>query len=130
MRRHIETILDRAPDAGRRARRLVARFCASRRVKALAPDAETLATELVENTLQHTESVPRLRLELRRGLLTVAVSDDDPAEAYLREGTDGRPSLGMLLVTQIARTWGCTPSRAGGKTVWASLRETHGTGLP
>lgn len=119
MRRHTETTLVRAPEAARQARRIVAATCADWRINGLEADAEIVATELVENTLQHTESTPRLRLVLRDGALTVAVSDDDGAAAYVREAGE-RGGFGMLMVSRIARMWGCTRARAG-KTVWAVL---------
>ncbi len=81
-----------------------------------------VATELVENALGHTESTPRLRLELRRGRFTVAVADDDPLPAVLRERlTRTEPGLGLWLVVRVARRWGCARSWSGGKVVWAVL---------
>jgi anti-anti-sigma regulatory factor len=89
----------------------------------LVGDAQMIATELVENTVRHTVSAPTLRLELRYGLLTVAVADDDPREAVLREGDgDSRLSSGLLVVSKTAKAWGCTPLMSGGKVVWAVLK--------
>lgn len=119
MRRHTETTLRRGPEAARQARRIVAAACADWRIDGLESDAEIVATELVENTLQHTRSIPRLRLVLRDGALTVAVSDDDSEAVHLRGEERGR-GFGMLIVSRIARVWGCTRARAG-KTVWAVL---------
>ena len=111
----------RAPEAARQARRIVAAACADWRIGGLESDAEIVATELVENTLQHTRSIPRLRLVLRDGALTVAVSDDDSEAAHVREEESERGrGFGMLIVSRIARVWGCTRARAG-KTVWAVL---------
>lgn len=120
MRCRTETTLVRAPEAAREARRIVAAICADWRITGLESDAEIVATELVENTLQHTRSTPRLRLVLRDGALTVAVSDDD-SQACTREeaGKHGR-GFGMLMVSRIAQVWGCTRARAG-KTVWAVI---------
>lgn len=122
MRRHTETTLVRAPEAARQARRIVAAACARWRINGLEPDAEIVATELVENALQHTDSAPRLRLVLHDGALTVAVSDDDTAAARVREAGSGRQGggLGMLLVSRIAGQWGCTRAKSS-KTVWAVL---------
>lgn len=119
MRKCAEIILPRAPDAARRARRFVDDVCADLRLTALEDDAETIASELVENTLQHTASAPHLALEQRPGGLTVSVSDGDPARAYVRQG-DACGGFGMLLVARTATDWGCT-QREGGKTVWARL---------
>jgi anti-sigma regulatory factor (Ser/Thr protein kinase) len=120
MQSRAEITLVRAPESARQARRFVDGVCADWRITALIMDAETVASELVENTLQHTKSMPRLELELHDDELTVSVSDDNPARAYVREG-GGRGGFGMLMVQQTAREWGCTPSGTGGKTVWARL---------
>lgn len=79
-------------------------------------DARLLANELVENNLMHTHAEPLLRLELRRGLLTIAVSDNDPGLAVLGKGN------GLKLVGAIATVWGCMPTMDGGKIVWTVLR--------
>lgn len=84
--------------------------------------AELIATELVQNVLQHTASAIDVRVELRRGVLSVAVSDDDPAPAVRRESTDrDDPPLGLPLIASLATAWGCTPT-ATGKVVWGTLR--------
>lgn len=120
MQSHAEITLVRTPEAARRARRFVDGVCVDWHITSLTPEAETVASELVENTLQHTESTPKLSLELNRGELTVAVSDDSPRRAYVRNA-NSRGGFGMLIVQQTARDWGCTPSADGGKTVWARL---------
>lgn len=69
-----------------------------------------------------TTSLPRLRLELRRELLTIAVSDDDPRPAVLLERPDLlEPGLGLRIVAQTARAWGSSKRWTGGKVVWAVL---------
>jgi hypothetical protein len=110
----------------RRARYFARMNCGRWQISELITDAMTVVTSLVENTLLHTTSTAFLRMELRRDLLTIAVSDDDPAPAVLRERAEGgvAPS-GLLLVSAIATVWGCTPTLTGGKTVWAVLRP-HG----
>jgi anti-anti-sigma regulatory factor len=88
----------------------------------LVGDAELVATELVENTVKHTVSDVTLRLEFSSGLLTVAVGDDDPREAVLREQAyDSVQASGLVIVGRVARVWGCTPTMSGGKIVWAVL---------
>jgi anti-anti-sigma regulatory factor len=88
----------------------------------LIGDAELIATEFVENTVRHTVSDLTLRLELRNGLLTVAVADDDPREAVLREHSCERAQAsGLVMVARVAEVWGCTPAMTGGKIVWAVL---------
>jgi hypothetical protein len=106
-----------------RARGFVRGACARWRVPELAEDAELIATEFVENALRHTDSVPRLGLELRRGTLTVEVADESSRPAVVREGLDlAEAGLGLRMVAKVAKTWGSSRGRSGGKTVWAVLR--------
>ncbi|WIY07516.1 ATP-binding protein [Amycolatopsis mongoliensis] len=106
-----------------RARGFVRGVCDRWRVPELAEDAELIATEFVENVLRHTDSVPRLGLVLRRGTLTVEVADESARPAVVREGLDPTETgLGLRMVAKVAKTWGSSRRRSGGKTVWAVLR--------
>jgi signal transduction histidine kinase len=120
--RRVHLDLGNEPLSSRRARLFVRSICHRWRVADLIPDAEQIATELVENSVQHAESHAMLRLELRRGLLTVAVSDDSSREAVLVEriSTMDR-GIGLRIVSQRAKAWGCSPRLGGGKVVWAVL---------
>ncbi|MFG1646723.1 ATP-binding protein [Amycolatopsis sp. NPDC049252] len=121
-RRRAVQLLAPTVDASALAREFVSRVCAQWGVPEYEEDGRLIATELVENTIRHTVSAPRLRLELRRGLFTVAVGDDDPHPAVLHERLDpGEAGIGLRLVAQVARVWGCSRSWAGGKVVWAVL---------
>ncbi|OXM60562.1 ATP-binding protein [Amycolatopsis vastitatis] len=121
-RRRGGRLLDRSSRTSARARGFVRGTCAEWMVPELAEDAELVATELVENVLRHTDSAPRLRLELRRGMLTVEVADDSASPAVLREGLDlAETGLGLRMVTKVAKNWGSSRSGSGGKTVWAVL---------
>ena len=102
------------------ARRFVLDVCSDWPVGARTEDAVMVANELVENTLLHTYCAPSLRLELRRGLLTIAIYDDDPAMAHLAEPDPDR-HRGLVLVARLSRAWGCSPTPSGGKVVWAVL---------
>lgn len=105
------------------ARRFVLDVCSDWPVAKRTTDAVMIVNELVENTLLHTYSAPSVRLELRRGLLTVAVYDTDPSPARLIEHTSSSGSHGgLILVAQLARAWGCSPTPGGGKVVWAVLQ--------
>jgi anti-sigma regulatory factor (Ser/Thr protein kinase) len=112
----------------RAARRFVEQTCASWRITgSVAADAVQVTSELVENTVVHTLSDARVRLELCRGVLTVAVSDESPAPAVMVDpGADAHNAgRGVHLLAQLARTWGCIQDRVnGGKTVWAVLRNS------
>ncbi|MEV6876204.1 ATP-binding protein [Amycolatopsis sp. NPDC051128] len=121
-RRRVSRLLARSPLASASARGFVRGVCGEWMVPELAEDAELIATELVENALRHTDSVPRLRLELRRRMLTVEVADESARPAVLREGLDPvAAGLGLRLVTKVAKLWGSSRSGSGGKTVWAVL---------
>ncbi|MEV6903994.1 ATP-binding protein [Amycolatopsis sp. NPDC051372] len=112
----------RSPRAAAHARWFVREKCADWRVPHLGDDACLVVTELVENTMAHTESAPRLRLDLRREIFTVAVADDSPVNAYLREGLGfADRGFGLRLVARLARTWGSSRTWQGGKVVWAVL---------
>ncbi|HEY0450556.1 STAS domain-containing protein [Actinophytocola sp.] len=105
------------------ARRFVLDVCRQWPVAMRVQDAMIIANELVENTLLHTYCAPSLRLELRRGLLTVAVYDDDPAPARLIEPeAETLCHRGLVLVSELSRVWGCSPTPSGGKVVWAVLK--------
>jgi len=111
--------------SARLARLFVLAMCAEWDVTARSADAVTVVNEMVENTLLHTYCAPSVRLELRRGLLTVAVYDDDPTEARLVDPTPPGSAIlrrrGLVLVSSLSRAWGCTPTPVGGKVVWAVL---------
>jgi hypothetical protein len=128
VRRRCERVFPRAGASSAHAREFVTARLTDWGVPELAEDARFIATELVENVLTHTASEPRLRLDLRRGVCTVAVADDDTRPAMLLERLSPfEPGMGLKLVAQIARTWGCSRSWAGGKVVWAVLLQPPGT---
>ncbi len=62
------------PASARVARRFVASTCELWRCEDASEDAVAIVSELVGNVVRHTASEADLRLELRRQLLTVAVS--------------------------------------------------------
>ncbi|GLZ41122.1 hypothetical protein Acsp05_47460 [Actinokineospora sp. NBRC 105648] len=108
------------------ARAFVGEICAEWDLRGYAvAEIQQVAGELLDNTMQHTNSEARLRLELRRGLFTVAVGDDDPTPPVARDpGADPVPrGMGLLLVAEFAKAWGCLVDPAGErKVVWAVLR--------
>ncbi|WP_068273035.1 STAS domain-containing protein [Aldersonia kunmingensis] len=84
--------------------------------------ALVIATEFVENTLQHTPYEPTLRLEYREPNLTVAVADDSSEHPVRREDEHGTVALsGLGMVTTLSTAWGSTPRVDGGKVVWAVI---------
>ncbi|WP_410590074.1 ATP-binding protein [Amycolatopsis sp. lyj-23] len=122
VRRRCERVFPCAEGTSARIREFVTAKLAEWDVPELAEDARLIATELAENVLRHTASEPKLRLDLRGGVCTVAVADQDTRPAMLLERLSPfEPGMGLKLVAQIARTWGCSRSWAGGKVVWAVL---------
>ncbi|MGW4529134.1 ATP-binding protein [Amycolatopsis sp. NPDC004378] len=126
-RRRATKLLARSPHISSVARAFVDRTCADWSLGDLVQDAQMVATELVDNAMLHTDADPQLRLELCNGHLTIAVSDDNPRAAVLRERlTALEPGLGLRLVAQIAKVWGSSRAWSGGKTVWAVLPRASG----
>ncbi len=83
--------------------------------------AETITTELVRNVLAHTQSAPRLRLELNGDRLTIAVADDSPLPAVRREPVEGTFAFaGLGVVSELSRAWGSLAT-GDGKVVWAVI---------
>lgn len=116
-------VLPHDPRSPGAARQFVRRTCAHWNLSGVpVQDAVQIASELVQNSVEHTLSEARLRLEPRRARLTVAVGDDDPAPVVLADpGSDfANTGRGVHIIAQLARTWGCVADEAGGrKTVWA-----------
>ncbi|MFI6870020.1 ATP-binding protein [Nocardia sp. NPDC050406] len=113
--RRANTDLPLAADCAQRSRRFVDDICTRWNIADLRCDARLVATELVENAFLHSRSHTRIRLRLERrdDLLTVAVADDDPREAVLREPTHGSPHLyGLHVVARLSHAWGCAPPLA------------------
>jgi hypothetical protein len=123
-RRRSRLRLPADPRGSALARRFVRQLCRRWDIPEAIEDAAAIATELVENVVQHTGSTSVLRLELRGRMLSVAVSDEDRRPAVLREAVNSAaPSAGLAIVTALAQAWGSTPT-PDGKIVWAALRLT------
>jgi anti-sigma regulatory factor (Ser/Thr protein kinase) len=113
------------PAAVPAARRLVRETCLDWGCGNASDDAELIAAELVTNAVLHARTSSTIRLELRRGLLTIAVTDQSPRPAEPRpqhESDSMTPTgFGLRIVDQLAKAWRSVPT-ADGKTVWATLR--------
>jgi hypothetical protein len=133
VRHRADRTLPRTTNTAALARSFVRELAGQWDVPELVYDGALIAGELADNALRHTSSVPRMRLDLRRGLLTVAISDDDPSPAVLLERSDVRsPGLGLSIVAHAAKVWGSSHRWSGGKVVWAVLTSArhHGRGEP
>jgi hypothetical protein len=105
----------------RRSRELVTGWLTAWSRAEFVPVTNIIATTLVENVLQHTDSRPCVRLESDDAVVAVAVEDSSHIPAALREGEteNGVPS-GLRIVAALCRMWGQAPTPAG-KTVWAAI---------
>jgi hypothetical protein len=105
-----------------RARELISAWLTAWSRIDLIPVTKIVATTLVENVLQHTDSRPRVRLEAEGDAVTVAVEDDSHTPAGVTERVVGSyvPPSGLRIVSVLCRMWGNAPTPAG-KTVWAVL---------
>lgn len=110
------------PASARLARHLIKQTCGEWGIPEMANDAMVVASELIDNMVQHARSEGRLRLELRRNMLTVAVADEDARPPQLRvPGVRTAGGRGLVLVDKLSRNWGTAPQLSGGKVVWAVL---------
>jgi len=121
-RRFHRMLLPNSPTAPLMARAAVRDACAQWQVSSMINDAVLVASELVENAVAHAHSESSLRIELRRGGLSIAVRDRDPEPATLVPSQPHAPGFrGLELVDRVTVAWGSTPSTDGGKIVWAVL---------
>jgi len=93
----------------------------------LLPTGELLLSELVTNAIQHARTARgrliQIRFRLACGLLRIEVHDADNGKPALRDATDhDEAGRGLLLVHELAQSWGCCPRRGGiGKFVWCHI---------
>jgi anti-anti-sigma factor len=105
----------------RESRRLVREWLTAWSQSALIPVALVVVNVFVENVLQHTASVPMMRIEAGGGAAAIAVSDASNAPALrLPPPTDGIDVSGLAIVEALSRAWGSAPTSSG-KTVWAII---------
>lgn len=80
-----------------------------------------VASELITNTLLHTDSPPTVQLMIVQGGLRLEIEDESGAHprkrSYASDATTGR---GMLLVESMTSRWGTEPV-PGGKVVWCEF---------
>jgi anti-anti-sigma factor len=105
----------------RESRRLVREWLTDWSQPALIPVALVVVNVFVENVLEHTGSVPMMRIETDAGTAIIAVSDDSSAPAVrLPSPAKGIDVSGLAIVDALSRAWGSTPTSSG-KTVWAVI---------
>ncbi len=105
----------------RESRRLVREWLTAWSQTALIPVALVVVNVFVENVLEHTGSVPMMRVETDGATATIAVSDGSNTPAVrLQSPTNGIDVSGLAIVEALARAWGTAPTSSG-KTVWAVI---------
>jgi anti-sigma regulatory factor (Ser/Thr protein kinase) len=91
----------------------------------LVDRAMLVASELVTNAVVHTKGPLRLRLELVAGLLRLAVADQSPRLLGLAADPgdpDAEGGRGLLVVDQLASSWGVHHPPEDGKVIWCVLQ--------
>ena len=105
----------------RESRRLVREWLTEWSQPALIPVALVVVNVFVENVLEHTGSVPMMRVESDGATATIAVSDGSNTPAVrLPPPEEGIDVSGLAIVDALSRAWGSAPT-ATGKTVWAVI---------
>jgi LuxR family transcriptional regulator, maltose regulon positive regulatory protein len=121
LREHLA--LEPVAAAARVGREFVREVCGRWGLAGLADPAALLASELIRLAVVHARTALELRVERLGSRLHVAVKDQDPDLLRLlaaKEETDRR--LSLLIVDQVATSWGVHQDGAGGKTAWSTLR--------
>jgi hypothetical protein len=119
VRRRARTELPIAPVSIDLARAMVIDRLTRWDARDLIPVAATVATVLVENVIDHTDSAPVLIVESYRDAVTVAVEDGSDRLPERHEGASRGAELvsGLAIVSALCRAWGTIPTPTG-KSVW------------
>ena len=124
MQREQRVELPPRPSSAREARRFVARA-----LKDAAPEARDvgvlLASELVTNAVLYSQGRIVLEVEPRDATYRICIHDPMPCDVEPRRtpvtATSGR---GLLLVEQLAQSWGVQSPVDSGKDVWFEVPRT------
>jgi anti-sigma regulatory factor (Ser/Thr protein kinase) len=99
-------------------RELTAMYAA---VDSVAPDVQTVVSELVTNAVRANARRLSLALDGHHSYVRIATSDDAPGvPAKQHPGPDNSHGRGLLIVDALAARWGVHREH-GGKTVWADI---------
>jgi anti-anti-sigma factor len=119
--RHVDVELPADLSSLRESRRLVREWLTVWTRPKLIPVALVVVNVFVENVLEHTPSIPKVRVETDGATATIAVSDRSKSPARrLAAPAHGTDVSGLAIVDALSRAWGSTPT-PGGKTVWAVI---------
>lgn len=102
------------------ARRFVRDVLMSRQVAGSVVDTvELLTSEVVTNAIIHGRSGPLLAVDVSDRAIRVAVGDGSPELPVRRLGRpDDVSGRGVLIVEELATSWGVVRERNGSKRVW------------
>ena len=109
------------PASASRARQL-----ARERLRAVCPPdildtVALLVTELVTNAILHARTPMQLELEAHADHVRLCVEDASPEQPQVRRyGSDAVTGRGLVLVEQLATSWGVEPTLSG-KVVWCKI---------
>lgn len=121
-RERVRTDLPRSREGIELARDVVTYWLSNWDLRGVLPAVATVATALVENVLDHTQSAPGLIVEKYRDTVAVAVEDNTSSLPVRHEdvsrGVDA--VSGLAIVSALCRAWGSAPTSSG-KTVWAVI---------
>ncbi|BCZ20410.1 STAS domain-containing protein [Mycobacterium senriense] len=122
VRRRARTSLARNISSLEIARRVIAEWLTQWGIREMIPIAATLATVLVENVFDHTQSAPVLIVESYQDAVTVAVEDSSAHLPGRHEDSEFGANIvsGLAIVAALSRAWGASPTLSG-KTVWALI---------
>src|SRR5918993_757096 len=110
------------PTAARDGQAFVREVCGRWELQGLADRAALVASELVTLAVVHAPTALELRVELLGRRLHVAVHDQDPnLQGLLAPQGETDQGLHLLIVDQVATSWGVRQDEAGGKTDWCTL---------
>ena len=119
--RHADAELPATLTSLRESRRLVREWLTAWSQSAFIPVALVVVNVFVENVLEHTGSVPMMRVETDGTTATIAVSDRSSTPALrLPSPEKGIDVSGLAIVDALSRAWGSTTTSSG-KTVWAVI---------
>jgi hypothetical protein len=120
LRRRARTELPRSRGSLNAARGVVTDWLTEWEIRDMIPIAATVATVLIENVLDHTESAAVLIVESYLGEITIAVEDDSARLPSRHEDSHRGADVvsGLAIVSALSKAWGATPTSSG-KTVWA-----------
>jgi LuxR family maltose regulon positive regulatory protein len=113
--------LEPVPTAAHDGRVFVREVCGRWGLQGLADPAALLAGELATLAVAHADTAMELRVELFGSRLQVAVHDRDPNLLRLLVAKETDRRLSLLIVDQVATSWGIRQDEAGGKTAWCTL---------